>query len=36
MGNNTAGSCLIGFIFTKIAGDCQAASWIKAYACKIG
>jgi len=36
MGNNTVGSCLIGFIFAKISGDCQAASWIQVYACQIG
>lgn len=35
MGNNTAGSCFIGFIFNKIPGTCMAASWIRAYACSI-
>jgi len=36
LGNNTAGSCDIGFIFTKVDGNCQAFSWISAYACQIG
>lgn len=36
LGNNTAGSCQIGFIFNQVDGDCQAFSWIKAFACEIG
>jgi hypothetical protein len=35
LGNNTAGSCYIGFIFSKVKGTCQAFSWISAYACNI-
>jgi hypothetical protein len=36
MGNNTAGSCMVGFIFNSVGADCQASSWISAYACTIG
>jgi hypothetical protein len=33
---NTAGSCNIGFIFNNIGKDCQASSYLSAYACNIG
>ncbi len=35
-GNNTAGSCGVGFYLTGIQQECQAFSFIKAYACGIG
>ena len=34
--HNTAGSCNVGFIFNSIAKDCQASSYLSAYACNIG
>jgi hypothetical protein len=34
--SNTAGSCNVGFIFNSISQDCQASSYLRAYACNIG
>ena len=34
--SNTAGSCNVGFIFNSIGQDCQASSYLSAYACNIG
>jgi len=35
-GYNTAGSCSIGFLLTSIKSDCQAFSYLSAYACGVG
>lgn len=34
--DNTVGSAVVGFIFSKIDSPCLAATNIKAYACSIG